>query len=117
MSILAFLIGGFFGAGPGCFSHIYSIEPWLSIEPIQIDISSFTIILAEYGVVGMLFWILIYSFFFSIFFSSKRNFLFVISFFVFCFLYNKVLNDERIFIMLLFTLFSVKYYIEKEKLL
>ena len=113
MSILAFLLGGFFGAGPGCFSYIYSIEPWLSIEPIQIDISSFTIIVAEYGLVGMFFWLMIFGFFLARFFSSKKYFIFVFSFFLFCFLYNKILNDERIFVMFLFTLFSIKCYTEK----
>ena len=51
MTALALSLGGWWGAGPGCYSDIYSLMGWKYLEGIQLNISSVTNLLAEYGIV------------------------------------------------------------------
>ena len=113
MSILALMLGGFLGAGPGCFSSIYSLTPWLSIEPIQIDICSFTILIAEYGIIGTIVWIFLYFSFLRYFFRDNKYFIVVSVLFLICFFYNKLLNDERIIFLFIFILAFLQYHINR----
>ena len=114
MTALAWYLGGWFGAGPGCFSKIYSIIGWSSLGTIQINISSATNLLAEYGVVGFLSWLSIYSVFLKRFFSKWKDFIFVSMLLLFSMLYNKVLNDERVILLLIFTMMFLKIYMNRK---
>jgi hypothetical protein len=114
MTALAWYLGGWFGAGPGCYSEIYSLIGWKSIAPIQINISSATNLLAEYGIVGFLSWLSIYSVFLKRFFSKWKDFIFVSMLLLFSMLYNKVLNDERVIFLLIFTMMFLKIYMNRK---
>ena len=114
LTALAWYLGGWFGAGPGCFSKIYSIIGWNSLGTIQINISSATNLLAEYGVVGFLSWLSIYFVFLKRFFSKWKDFIFVSMLLLFSMLYNKVLNDERVILLLIFTMMFLKIYMNRK---
>ena len=114
LTALAWYLGGWFGAGPGCFSKIYSIIGWNSLGTIQINISSATNLLAEYGVVGFLSWLSIYFVFLKRFFSKWKDFIFVSMLLLFSILYNKVLNDERVILLLIFTMMFLKIYMNRK---
>ena len=106
MTALALSLGGWWGAGPGCYSEIYSLIGWKSIAPIQINISSITNLLAEYGFSGALLWLILYISFIKRFFKKRKDFIFISLFFLFSMFYNRVLMDERIIFMLIF-MFSI----------
>jgi len=114
MTALAFYLGGWFGAGPGCFSEIYSIFGWEHLGKIQINISSVTNLLAEYGVIGFLAWLSLYSVFLKRFFNKWKDFIFVSMLLLFTMLYNKVLNDERVIFLLIFTMMFLKIYMNRQ---
>ena len=114
MTALAFYLGGWWGAGPGCYSDIYSIFGWKHLGKIQINISSVTNLLAEYGIVGFLAWLSLYSVFLKRFFRKWKDFIFVSMLLLFSMLYNKVLNDERVIFSLIFTLMFLKIYIHRQ---
>jgi len=114
MTALAFYLGGWFGAGPGCFSKIYSIFGWEHLGEIQINISSVTNLLAEYGVIGFLAWLSLYSVFLKRFFNKWKDFIFVSMLLLFTMLYNKVLNDERVIFLLIFTMMFLKIYMNRQ---
>ena len=114
MTALAFHLGGWLGAGPGCYSDIYSIFGWKHLGNIQINISSATNLLAEYGLVGFLAWLSLYSVFLKRFFRKWKDFIFVSMLLLFSMLYNKVLNDERVIFLLIFTLMFLKIYIHSQ---
>lgn len=114
MTALAFHLGGWWGEGPGCYSDIYSIFGWKHLGAIQINISSATNLLAEYGLVGFLAWISIYFVLLKRFFSKWKDFIFVSMLLLFSMLYNKVLNDERVMFLLIFTMMFLKIYIHRQ---
>ena len=114
MTALAFYLGGWWGAGPGGYSDIYSIFGWKNLGKIQINISSVTNLLAEYGIVGFLAWLSLYSVFLKRLFRKWKDFIFVSMLLLFSMLYNKVLNDERVIFSLIFTLMFLKIYIHRQ---
>ena len=114
MTALSFYLGGWFGAGPGCFSEIYSIIGWNSLGDIQINISSATNLLSEYGIIGFLAWLSLYSVFLKRFFREWKDFIFVSMLLLFSMLYNKVLNDERVIFLLIFTMMFLKIYMHRQ---
>ena len=114
MTALAFHLGGWWGAGPGCYSDIYSISGWKHLGAIQINISSATNLLAEYGLVGFFAWISIYFVLLKRFFSKWKDFIFVSMLLLFSMLYNKVLNDERVMFLLIFTMMFLKIYMHRQ---
>ena len=117
MTALALSLGGWFGAGPGCYSDIYSFLGWNNIAPIQINISSATNLLAEYGVLGFLIWIYLYLIFIKRFFRKNKDFIFISVFFVFSIFYNRVLNDERIIFLLIFLFMFLKVHMDRKNLI
>ena len=113
MTALALFLGGWWGDGPGCYSEIYSLIGWKSIAPIQINISSVTNLLAEYGIAGILFWFSLYFILIKRFFKKRKDFIFISLLFTFSLLYNKVLNDERVIFLLIFTMMFLKIYMDR----
>lgn len=113
MTAFALFLGGWWGAGPGCYSEIYSFIGWKSIAPIQINISSVTNLLSEYGIIGLLVWASLYAAFLKRFFKKRKAFIFISMLFLFSMLYNKVLNDERVIFLLIFTMMFLKVYIDR----
>ena len=113
MTALAIYLGGWWGAGPGCYAEIYSLIGWKSIAPIQINISSVTNLLAEYGIAGILFWFSLYFILIKRFFKKRKDFIFISLLFTFSLLYNKVLNDERVIFLLIFTMMFLKIYMDR----
>jgi len=97
----AWFLGGFFGAGPGSFSSVYGMVGWKvdTLLNSQINISSATNLLSEYGLIGMLLWILLYLKFLFNFASDYKTKIFMTSFFILVFFYNRLLMDERIIYM------------------
>lgn len=116
MTALALHLGGWWGAGPGCYSEIYSIIGWKSLDAIQLNISSVTNLLAEYGAVGVLLWLFLYFSFIKRFFKKRKDFIFISMLFTFSLLYNKVLNDERVIFLLIFLFMFIKIYIDRKVL-
>ena len=116
MTALALYLGGWWGAGPGCYSEIYSIIGWKSLAGIQLNISSVTNLLAEYGIVGVLLWLFLYFSFIKRFFKNRKDFIFISMLFTFSLLYNKVLNDERVIFLLIFLFMFVKIHIDRKAL-
>ena len=114
MMALALSLGGWWGAGPGCYSEIYSIVGWKSIATIQLNISSVTNLLSEYGVVGLLFWLSLYFVFIKRFFKKRKDFIFISMLLSFSMLYNKALNDERVIFLLIFTMMFLKIHIDRK---
>ena len=114
MTALALSLGGWWGAGPGCYSDIYSLMGWKYLEGIQLNISSVTNLLAEYGVVGIIMWISLYLIFIKRFFTKNKDFLFISAMFVSSMLYNKVLNDERVIFLLIFFMMFMKVYMDRK---
>jgi hypothetical protein len=114
MTALALFLGGWWGAGPGCYSEIYSMIGWKSLGDIQINISSVTNLLAEYGFIGLLLWASLYVVFLKRFFKKRKDFIFISMLLLFSMLYNKVLNDERVIFLLIFTMMFMKIYIDRK---
>ena len=114
MTALALSLGGWWGAGPGCYSEIYSIIGWKAIASIQLNISSVTNLLAEYGAVGLLFWFSLYFVFIKRFFKKRKDFIFISMLLFFSMLYNKALNDERVIFLLIFTMMFLKIYTHRK---
>ena len=114
MTALAIYLGGWWGAGPGCYSEIYSMIGWNSLGDIQINISSATNLLAEYGIVGFLAWLSLYSVLLKRFFKKRKNYIFIFALFFFCMFYNRVLNDERVIFLLIFIIMFLKIYMDRK---
>ena len=114
MTALAIHLGGWWGSGPGCYSEIYSMIGWKSLGDIQISISSATNLLSEYGIVGFLAWLSLYSIFLKRFFMKRKNYIFIITLFSFSMLYNRVLNDERVIFLLIFTFMFLKIHMDRK---
>jgi hypothetical protein len=114
MTALALVLGGWFGAGPGAYSEIYSMIGWNSLGDIQINISSVTNLLAEYGIIGFLLWVSLYAVFIKRFFKKRKDFIFISMLLLFSMLYNKVLNDERVIFLLIFTMMFLKIYMDRK---
>jgi hypothetical protein len=114
MTALALYLGGWWGAGPGCYSEIYSIVGWKHLGTIQINISSVTNLLAEYGIIGLLLWVSLYAVFLKRFFKKRKDFIFISMLLLFSMLYNKVLNDERVIFLLIFIIMFMKIYIDRK---
>jgi len=115
LMIYAYMKGGWFGLGPGAYSDCYSLSGWLldnlSDGRLQINISSATSCIIEYGLIGTSIWIGLYLIFLSYFFKNISIKFFVWIFFLLCFFYNKLLVDERIIFMVIFifTFLKVAY--------
>jgi|TARA_B110000211_G_C14073443_1_gene550954 membrane-associated phospholipid phosphatase len=116
MTALALYLGGWWGSGPGCYSEIYSITGWEYLAGIQLNISSVTNLLAEYGAVGVLLWLFLYFSFIKRFFKKRKDFIFIFMLFTSSLLYNKVLNDERVIFLLIFLFMFIKIYIDRKVL-
>jgi membrane-associated phospholipid phosphatase len=116
MTALALYLGGWWGSGPGCYSEIYSITGWEYLAGIQLNISSVTNLLAEYGAVGVLLWLFLYFSFIKRFFKKRKDFIFIFMLFTSSLLYNKVLNDERVIFLLIFLFMYIKIYIDRKVL-
>jgi hypothetical protein len=114
MTALALYLGGWLGAGPGCYSEIYSMIGWKSLGGIQINISSATNLLAEYGIAGFLAWLSLYFVFLKRFFKKRKNYIFIFALFFFGMFYNRVLNDERVIFLLIFIIMFMKIYIDRK---
>jgi len=114
MTALAIYLGGWWGAGPGCYSEIYSMIGWNSLGDIQINISSATNLLAEYGIVGFLAWLSLYSVLLKRFFKKRKNYIFIFALFFFGMFYNRVLNDERVIFLLIFIIMFLKIYMDRK---
>ena len=114
MTALALSLGGWWGSGPGCYSDIYSLMGWKYLEGIQLNISSVTNLLAEYGVIGIIMWISLYLIFIKRFFTKSKDFIFISAMFVSSMLYNKVLNDERVIFLLMFFMMFMKVYMDRK---
>ena len=112
LMVYAFMLGGWFGLGPGSYSECYSISGWLLDSlldgRLQINISTVTTFLVEYGVVGLLAWIILYLVFLRYFFKDYKTKVFVSLFFLLCLFYNKLLRDERVIFMLIFIFTFIK---------
>jgi len=122
LTIFSFLLGGFFGNGPGAYSPIYSMTGWLSHtlafdSNLQINISSVTNLISEYGLIGCLLWLYVYLSFINHFFFRYKEKIFVAVFFTSCMLYNRLLMDERIIfiLILVFSLIKIHVKIHREK--
>lgn len=114
MTALSLFLGGWFGAGPGCYSEIYNLIGWESLGKIQINISSVTNLLAEYGIIGLFLWLFLYFVFIKRFFKKRKDFIFISMLLLFSMLYNKVLNDERVIFLLIFTMMFIKISIDRK---
>ena len=114
MTALALHLGGWMGVGPGSHSDIYAFVGWEVVERIKINISTVTNLLVEYGVVGLLMWISLYLIFVRRFFKRKKDFLFISAILISSMLYNKVLNDERVISLLIFTMMFIKIHIYRK---
>ena len=114
MTALALHLGGWFGAGPGCYSEIYSMIGWNSLGDIQINISSATNLLSEYGVVGFLAWLSLYFVFVKNFFKKRKDYIFICTLLFFSLLYNRLLNDERVIFLLIFTMMFLKIHMDRK---
>lgn len=114
MTALALYLGGLWGAGPGCYSEIYNQIGWKYLDQIQLNISTVTNLLAEYGVVGLVFWVSLYFVFINRFFKKRKDFIFISMLLFFSMLYNKVLNDERVIFLLIFTMMFLKVHIDRK---
>jgi len=117
LMIYAFFLGGWFGLGPGSYSECYSLSGWLlnslSDGRLQINISTVTTFLVEYGVVGLLVWITLYLVFLQYFFKDYKAKVFVSLFFLLCLFYNKLLRDERVIFMLIFIFTFIKIRLDR----
>lgn len=116
----AYIKGGWFGLGPGAYSDCYSMTGWLlnslSDGRLQINISSATSCIIEYGILGTVIWIGLYSMMLGSFFQTRRIKLFVWLFFLLCFFYNRLLTDERIIFMVIFIFIFIKIKLNQRKL-
>ena len=112
LMLYAFMLGGWFGLGPGSYSECYSMSGWLldglSDGRLQVNISNVTNFLVEYGVVGLLIWVILYLIFLRYFFKDIKTKVFVSLWFLLCLFYNKLLIDERIFFMFMFIIVFIK---------
>ena len=115
LTIFSIFLGGTFGNGPGAYSPIYSMTGWLSHNlafdsNLQINISSVTNLISEYGVIGCFLWFYVYLSFINHFFISYKEKIFVTVFFSACMLYNRLLMDERIILTLILIFSLIKIH-------
>jgi len=121
LTAYSIMLGGVFGMGPGAYSEIYSLSGWLlsdlSNNDIQINISSASNLISEYGLSGFLVWLFVYLSLLRSFFITFRYKIFVSGFFMLCFFYNRVLMDERIIFMLIlmFSVLKINEKINKQR--
>jgi len=110
MTLYAFKLGGMLGAGLGSYSDIYNMTGWKYDDIVnhQVTISTFTTLLSEYGVMGAIIVYLIYIRYFHVAFYNRKNAYFSILLFTLAFLYNRVLNDERIIFQLILIFSFIK---------
>tara|TARA_B100000795_G_scaffold248217_1_gene214973 strand:+ start:699 stop:1877 length:1179 start_codon:yes stop_codon:yes gene_type:complete len=116
LTAYSILLGGVFGKGPGAYSEIYFFSGWLlsdlSSNNLQINISTTSNLLSEYGLSGFFVWLFVYLSLLRSFFITFKYKIFVSGFFILCVLYNRVLMDERIIFMIIF-IFSILKINEK----
>jgi len=108
IALLASSIGGWFGYGPGAFSDIYLMDGYDSYMVLgeQINISEYTHLLAESGIVGFILSLVIYFIFITKLFQSLRYKLIAGGVFIACMFYSAVLmNESQFFMLLLLMLF------------
>ncbi len=112
----AFYLGDFFGVGPGAYSNIYGFEGWKLDELFnsQIDISTVTSLLSEYGLIGLLIWWVLYIYAFTNVTNHKIFKVFLSIFVTLIFFYNKLLMDERIILMLIMIIAFMKIHINRK---
>jgi hypothetical protein len=116
MMMYAYELGGFFGAGYGFFSNIYGmsgsgVNLLLNSE---LNISEFSHFLAESGLLGVFTVVALYLYAFNSLATDKLGKSFAFLLFLLCFLYARLLMDERLIFMLIFTTFFL-FYNEKIK--
>lgn len=107
IALLASSIGGWFGHGSGAFSDIYLMDGYDSYMVLgeQINISEYTHLLAETGMLGFILTLVIYLVFLTKLFKSLRYKLIAGSVFIACMFYSAVLMNESQFFMLLLLMF------------
>ena len=117
LMLVALLLGGWFGMGPGSFSECYSLVGWSLTQimdgRIQINISTANNFIVEYGVFGLIIWMFLYLVFIRHFFNDFKTKIFVSVLFILTLFYNKLLSDERIIFMIIFLYMFVKIRINR----
>lgn len=110
MTVYAFSLGGYFGGGIGAFTDIYNMSGWQfhDLENKQVSISTFTTLLAEYGIFGFL--LMMYSYIVILLQSVKenKNKIIILAVFLLSVLYNRSLMDERVIYQLIFVFMFIK---------
>jgi len=104
----AVYLGEYTGAGFGAYSIIYGKEGWQIPYLInsQINISEGSHLLAEVGIIGTT--VIVLVFFIAIINILLRKFIWWLIFFIVCFLYVRILMDERlIFFYILMLYFEI----------
>jgi hypothetical protein len=111
--VYAWDLGGWFGAGSGAFSNIYQMQGYKSdtLANGRINISEFTHLLAENGLLGLLLVTSFYALMFSAMFDGVYHKLVTMVLIPFCFLYSTALTTETQFLLLSLTF----YYVSKMK--
>lgn len=111
--------GKYLGSGIGAYSDVYGFEGYKKNEigDIQINISEFSHLISEWGIIGTTF--VLMSFAFQIYIYSVGRFVFLTSTFLFILsiMYNRALMDERIFIYLMTSILLLNFDIQKFSIL
>lgn len=110
MTMYAWGLGGWVGAGFGAFTEQYNLTGWLfhDLANKQVSISTFTTMLAEYGVLGMVLILILYFTSILGIARNRANKIILLSLFCMAFLYNRLLMDERIIYQLIFIFMFIK---------
>jgi len=110
-------LGNVFGGGIGAFSIIYNKTGYRIDELIntQLNISTATNLISEYGFFGFVVMLFMYIYVFSIFLDNKREKVMLGLLLLMAFFYNRVLMDERIIYMLIFIVLIVKLDFRKKQ--
>ena len=111
LTAYALYLGNFFGVGPGAFSSIYGLTGWKidELANSQINISTVTNLVSEYGIVGFIVWIILYLYIINSFIVEQRVKFSVSIFIIFVFFYNRLLMDERIIFMIMMLILIMNY--------